>query len=106
MIGFFFTVATMLCSFLLGVSHYISFLLLVFILLFYRKSIGMKSTILGYVFLFQKKKTNSTLLNRLSALLFILFYFREDLVPVSLEIVFSIFILYFVLYYWLFEGLP
>lgn len=106
MIGCFFTVAAILLTISLGVSKYVAFLLLTVILLLYRNSLGLKSIIFGYVFLFQKKLTRSALMNHFSALIFIIFYFSDDLNDLSFEMMFSIFSLYIVLYYWLFDGLP
>ena len=106
MIGLLYTIAIIFLTLLFNIKYYYGFLILVFGLLLFRNSLGMKSKIFGYFFLFQKRIESSAPLNILSSSIYILFYFNKELGTIDVEKAVSILVLNIILYYWLYDGLP
>ena len=106
MIGLLYTIAIIFLTLLFNIKYYYGFLILVFGLLLFRNSLGMKSKIFGYFFLFQKRIEPSAPLNILSSSIYILFYFNKELGTIDVEKAVSILVLDIILYYWLYDGLP
>ena len=106
MIGLLYTIAIIFLTLLFNIKYYYGFLILVFGLLLFRKSLEMKSKIFGYLKKKKKRIESSAPLNILSSSIYILFYFNKELGTINNKKAVSILVLNIILYYWLYDGLP